>query len=203
MNTFAELIDLITHLVRRTVPDGAEIREFPGLIDPDALKRIATSSPRLVVLLGYGGQGEVRALTEGEAAVSLSFGVFVVAKGKGDVVAAGRSAAAIALAIAAALSRFAPAAGLPETEEDADDAVDGVLGVTPAAEIVVETDSTKELLKEHILFHVVSWTHELIIGQPGDYPGDAYGAISQVEWDRPDDTVAGMDGETISDLGEG
>jgi hypothetical protein len=153
------------------------------------------------VLLGYGGQGEVRPLNEGEAALSLSFGVFVVAKGKGDVVAAGRTAGAVAIAIAAALTRFAPAAGLPATTEVADDGKAGVLGVTPAAEIVVETDSTKELLKEHILFHIVSWTHELIIGSAGDYPAEVFGALSEVEWDRPGEEVASIDADTISDLG--
>jgi hypothetical protein len=199
VSKFADLIDLITHLVRRTVPAGAEIKEFPGLIDAAALKKIAMSAPRLLVLLGYGGQGEVRRLNEGEAVAALSFGVFVVAKGQGNVVAAGRTAAAVALDVAAALASFTPAVGLPLAGAHA--ARPGVLGALPPEEIVVETDSTKELLEQHILFHVVSWTHELIIGQPGDYPGDAYGALTEAQWDRPDGSVAGMDADTINDLG--
>lgn len=192
---FEPLIDLVKVLVARSAPN-AVVREYPGLIEPAALKRIAAAPGRLSAIIGYGGQGNVDRLQAGDAVATLSFGVFFVAKGAGDVVQAGRQTAAAALAFASALAAFTPAAGLPPTADNADDAEAGVLGVTEADEIVVETDSTKELLAEHIIFNVVSWTHGLILGEPRPYPGGLPPeTIAAVEMDGQD-----ADGAAVTTL---
>lgn len=185
-SAFERLVDLIKRLAARHAP-AAQISEFPGLVEAKYLGQLAMGA-RLAVVVGYGGQGEVRRRQSGDAAITLSFSAFFVSRGGGNIVQAGRLTASAAIALAEALSHFTPAAGLSETAEDAGDAVAGVLDVCEPQDIGIVVDSTEALLREHIVIQAVSWTHDLIIGAPQPYPGEvALGLLAGVEIDGRDD----------------